>query len=137
KDSLLCGLLLDQSVFAGSGNIVKNEVLFNIRMHPLTKLTQVPDKDWPKLAEAVREYCWNFYEWKKKFELRKHWQVYRQRHCPLCESKLIPGPLGKNERRTFYCSLHQPLYTKIRKMQVREVLALKSDSPSAPQERLD
>ena len=137
RNSPLCDLLLDQTVFAGSGNIVKNEVLFNIRRHPLTRLSRLAAQDWLRLAHAVHSYCWNFYEWKKKFELRKHWQVYRQRLCPLCETKLIREPLGKYERLTFYCSRHQPLYTGIRKMQVREVLAVKPDSRSAPQERLD
>jgi len=137
RNSPLCDLLLDQTVFAGSGNIIKNEVLFNIRRHPLTRLSRLARPDWLRLAHAVHSYCWNFYEWKKKFELRKHWQVYRQRMCPLCETKLIRGPLGKNERLTFYCPRHQPLYTEIRKMQVREVLAVKSDSTSATRERLD
>ena len=36
KNTALCDLFLDQTVFAGCGNIVKNEVLFNIRRHPLT-----------------------------------------------------------------------------------------------------
>ena len=135
KDSLLCDLLLDQSVFAGSGNIVKNEVLFNTRMHPLTKLTQVPDKDWPKLAEAVREYCWNFYEWKKKFELRKHWQVYRQSKCPLCNTKLVRQKLGKFARTTFYCPRHQALHKRIRRLQCFPVLPV---APSLQAEaRLD
>jgi endonuclease-8 len=102
EESLLCDLFLDQSVFAGSGNIVKNEVLFNIRRHPMTKLRQVAVKDWPKLAEAVHEYCWNFFAWKKKFELRKHWQVYRQWVCPLCSTKLVREKLGKFPRTTFY-----------------------------------
>ena len=31
---LVCDALLDQDIFAGSGNIIKNEVLFRIRLHP-------------------------------------------------------------------------------------------------------
>ena len=131
----LCDLLLDQAVFAGSGNIIKNEVLFNIRRHPLTRLSRLAKQDWPRLAEAVHSYCWNFYEWKKRFELRKHWQVYRQRVCPLCETKLNRESLGKNERLTFYCSRHQPLYTQVRKMQVREVLPIRCQAISEPPER--
>jgi endonuclease-8 len=131
----LCDVFLDQSVFAGSGNIIKNEVLFNIRRHPLTRLSGLARPDWLRLAEAVHAYCWNFYEWKKKFELRKHWQVYRQRLCPLCGTKLNRERLGKNERLTFYCSRHQPLYSKVRKMQVRDVLPIKTAAISEPRER--
>jgi len=122
----IADVLLDQAIFAGVGNIIKNEVLFNIRRHPLTRLSRLDRQDWPRLADAVHSYCWNFYEWKKKFELRKHWQVYRQRLCPLCERKLIREPLGKNARLTFYCSRHQPLYTQVRKIQVRAVLPIRT-----------
>jgi endonuclease-8 len=138
RSSALCDLLLDQNVFAGSGNIIKNEVLFNIRRHPLTPLSRLAKQDWPRLAEAVHAYCWNFYEWKKKFELRKHWQVYRQRLCPLCGVKLNRESLGKNERLTFYCARHQPLYLQIRKLQVRDVLPMKpGTTPEIPERRLD
>ncbi len=125
KDALLCDLLLDQTVFAGSGNIVKNEVLFNIRRHPLTKLAYVSNKDWPKLAHAVRDYCWQFFDWKKKFELRKHWQVYGQAQCPLCERKLVRESLGTFSRRTFYCSQHQRLVRRAQRLEVFPVLPVR------------
>lgn len=125
KDVLLCDLFLDQNVFAGSGNIIKNEVLFNVRRHPLTPLNRISRKDWPRLAHAVRSYCQNFYEWKKRFELRKHWQVYRRSECPLCGAKLVRSNLGKFLRRTFYCSKHQPLHTGVRKLRLFPVLPLK------------
>jgi hypothetical protein len=41
-DALVCDALLDQNVFAGVGNIIKNEVLFRIRVHPLSKLGALP-----------------------------------------------------------------------------------------------
>jgi endonuclease-8 len=127
KSGVLCDLFLDQQIFAGSGNIIKNEVLFNLRRHPLTRLSQIDEKDWPVLARAVREYCWNFYKWKKKFELRKHWQVYRQARCPLCGLKLHRENLGKNKRRTHYCPHCQPL-PKVRakvKLKAHRVLPIR------------
>jgi endonuclease-8 len=125
KNAALCDLFLDQTVFAGSGNIVKNEVLFNIRRHPLTKLAHVSSADWPKVARAVHEYCWNFYEWKKKFELRKHWQVYRQAKCPLCERKLVRESVGVFLRRTFYCPHHQRLLRRVQKLVVHPVMPMR------------
>lgn len=103
KDNYLCDLFLDQTLFAGSGNIVKNEVLFNLRCHPLTKLSDLRPKDWPIAIHAIREYCENFYKWKKKYELRRHWQVYKKHKCPLCGEKVKREKLGKFERSTFYC----------------------------------
>jgi endonuclease-8 len=122
KSAKLCDLLVDQSIFAGSGNIVKNEVLFNLRLHPLTKLSSIPKTQWPKVISAVHEYMWNFYEWKKKFELRRHWQVYRNFKCPICGASLKRKKLGVFQRSTFYCEKHQPLAKKLRTVKVHEVL---------------
>jgi endonuclease-8 len=136
KSIYLCDLFLDQSIFAGSGNIVKNEVLFNMRKHPLTKLSQISKKEWPKLTKAVRDYCWNFYEWKKKYQLRRHWQVYRQHKCPLCENKLIKENDGKFHRKSFICEKHQPLpKKKVQRLVVYPVLPMKN--PKGKEKRLD
>jgi endonuclease-8 len=135
QETFLCDLFLDQNVFAGSGNIVKNEVLFNIRRHPLTKLAHVPRRDWPRLAEAVHEYCWNFYVWKKQFQLRRHWQVYRQTKCPLCDSKLVRESLGKFARRSFYCPKDQALQSRQRKLVVFPVLPV--EMPDQQENRLE
>jgi len=123
KDSYLCDLFLDQNIFAGSGNIVKNEVLFNIRKHPLTKLSEIDKKYWPELAHEVRNYCFNFYEWKKKYELMRHWQVYRRHYCPICSRKLIKEKMGKGKRGTFYCEHCQKQHSK--KFEVYEVLPMR------------
>lgn len=122
QDAHLCDIFLDQNLFAGSGNIVKNEVLFNIRCHPLTKLSQVRRKDWPLLIHEIRTYCENFYKWKKKYELRRHWQVYKKHKCPLCEKKITREKLGKLERSTFYCVTHQTIPTRSKKIVVHDVL---------------
>ena len=44
-ETLVCDALLDQNVFAGVGNIIKNEVLFRIRLHPLAKVGALPPRD--------------------------------------------------------------------------------------------
>ena len=122
KDTYICDLVLDQNLFAGSGNIVKNEILFNMRCHPLTKLSQLKPADWPKLVHEVRTYCENFYKWKKKYELRRHWQVYKKHKCPLCEEKITREKLGKLERSTFYCETHQKFPKRSQKLVVHDVL---------------
>src|SRR5437868_1985718 len=39
---LVCDLLLNQDIFAGVGNIIKNEVLFRIYVHPENKIEDLP-----------------------------------------------------------------------------------------------
>jgi len=111
-DTPVCDILLDQDIFAGSGNIVKNEVLFITRIHPLTAANALTAKKLRALVTETRNYCFRFYEWKRKFEFKKHWQVYRSKICPRCDIPLIIKPLGRNMRRTFFCSNCQILYKK-------------------------
>lgn len=125
-DAYLCDLFLDQHIFAGSGNIVKNEVLFNIRRHPLTKLSEVDSKDHLKLIEAVHAYCWDFYEWKKAYQLRQHWQVYRRSTCRWCERKITRSKMGKGERMTFFCPFHQK--KKRGPIKIHDVLPFKGNN---------
>lgn len=126
-DPYLCDLLLDQELFAGAGNIVKNEVLFNLRLHPLTRLSDFDKRDRKKLIHSVRSYCENFYEWKKKFELRKHWQVYKRTNCRLCDRVLKREKLGKGKRSTFYCPHCQKKRPAGSKVVAHSVLPIRSD----------
>lgn len=135
QDSYLCDLFLDQNIFAGAGNIVKNEVLFNIRRHPLTRLSDIEKKDWSKLAKAVKDYCWNFYKWKKEYQLRKHWQVHRKVTCPLCERKLIKKKIGKLQRMSYHCKHCQNPKLKLEKLKVYPVLPIEKNG--IKEERFD
>ncbi|MDB5284982.1 MAG: glycosylase/AP lyase, DNA-binding [Bacteroidota bacterium] len=125
KNNMLCDVLLDQEIFAGSGNIVKNEVLFRLRLHPETLVAALTAKKLKQLALETRQYCFDFYEWKKKFELKKHWQVYKQKNCPNCGLRLTLKHLGKHKRRTFFCEHCQVLKapSKTEKLRVKNNLS--------------
>jgi endonuclease-8 len=107
---------------------MKNEVLFNIRRHPLTRLSQIERRDWPAMAQAVKKYGWNFYKWKKNYELRKHWQVYSKGTCPLCQGPIKRQHLGKFPRRTFWCPVDQKRRLKRSPLAVYDVLPIRSFS---------
>ena len=102
-DSHVGDILLDQNVFAGSGNIIKNEVLYIVKAHPLQLVSQFTPKEQRALVKATRDYSQNFYIWKKAYVLRKHWLVYKRKFCPNCERPLLIEWLGKTERKTYYC----------------------------------
>lgn len=109
-DMLACDALLDQEIFAGVGNIIKNEILFRIRLHPESITGKIPLRKLKELvAEGVR-YSQDFLAWKKEFTLKKHYQVYRQAICPRDQVPLEKRPLGKYHRRSFYCPLCQTRY---------------------------
>jgi endonuclease-8 len=109
-DVLVCDALLDQNVFAGVGNIIKNEVLFRIRLHPLSVVGALPTRKLRELVEQARQYSYDFLLWKKAFVLRKHWLAHTKRSCPRCEIPLTKAYLGTTNRRSFYCKRCQVLY---------------------------
>lgn len=109
-DKLVCDALLDQHVFAGSGNIIKNEVLFRTRIHPLSRVGALPAKKLNELITETRNYAFDFLKWKKNYELKKHWLAHTKKICPRCHIPLIKEHLGKTHRRSFFCNNCQVLY---------------------------
>jgi endonuclease-8 len=97
KHLMVCDGLLNQDIFAGSGNIIRNEVLFRTRLHPETLIKSLPPKKLKELVTAAREYCFDFYRWKKMYQLKKHWLVYKKKKCQECRNTIvkdIPAPLN-------------------------------------------
>jgi endonuclease-8 len=111
-DTYVCDALLNQHLFAGVGNIIKNEVLFRTRIHPLSKVGSLPAKKLSELIKQSRQYSFDFYEWKKHNELKKHWLVHHKKLCSACGGVLTAAIMGKTRRRTFFCSNCQVLYNK-------------------------
>lgn len=109
-DTLVCDALLDQNVFAGVGNIIKNEVLFRIHLHPLSKVGAIPPRKLSELIKQARQYSFEFLEWKKAFVLRKHWLAHNKRECPRCHVPFKMKYLGTTDRRSFYCERCQVKY---------------------------
>src|SRR6476620_3238580 len=68
-DMLACDALLDQGIFSGVGNIIKNEVLFRIRVHPLSRVGGLPPAKLRELVREARHYSEQFLEWKTTFVL--------------------------------------------------------------------
>jgi endonuclease-8 len=109
-DLLVCDALLEQNIFAGVGNIIKNEVLFRIRVHPRSKVGKLPAKQLNLLIKEAVNYSYDFLEWKKAFVLKKHWLAHTKKICPRCNIPLIKEHLGKTNRRSFFCNNCQLLY---------------------------
>ncbi len=109
-DELVCDALLDQNVFAGVGNIIKNEVLHRIRLHPLSTVGALPARKLAQLVEEARRYSFDFLAWKREFVLRKHWLAHTKRTCPRCALPFTKAHLGKTQRRSFFCEHCQRRY---------------------------
>ena len=108
--TLVCDALLDQNIFAGVGNIIKNEVLFRIKVHPESKLEKLPAAKLTALVREARNYSFDFLKWKKAYVLKKHWLAHTKKICPRCNIPLVKKHLGKTNRRSFFCNNCQELY---------------------------
>lgn len=109
-DLLACDALLDQGIFAGVGNIIKNEVLFRIRVHPESRIGQLPPRKLSELIREARQYSFEFLAWKKAYVLAKHWLVHNRGTCPRCRIPLSRAYLGTTHRRSFFCERCQRRY---------------------------
>ena len=107
---LACDALMNQDVFAGVGNIIKNEVLFRIRVHPLSETGAMPVEKLRALVREARQYSFEFKAWKEAFVLKQHWLVHTKKICPRCDIPLMKGHLGITKRRSFYCENCQKRY---------------------------
>lgn len=107
---MVCDAILDQHIFAGAGNIFKNEVLFRIRVHPASLVGQLPSAKRKQLVKETVEYAFDFLQWKKAGVLRKNWKVHTKKECPRCKAPLHKSYLGKTKRRSFYCENCQKKY---------------------------
>ena len=94
---LVCDALLDQQIFAGVGNIIKNEVLFRIYVHPKSQVGNLPTKQLNLLIKEARNYSFDFLEWKKKYVLKKHWLAHTKKTCPRCKIPLVKVPCPNNK----------------------------------------
>ncbi|MBC7903293.1 MAG: endonuclease [Gemmatimonadaceae bacterium] len=109
-EMLVCDALLDQAIFAGSGNIIKNEVLFRIALHPKSKLGKLPLKYIRAIVSETVNYSFDFLNWKKAFVLKKHWLAHTKKSCPRCKIPLHKEYPGKTKRRSFFCNNCQKLF---------------------------
>lgn len=72
----IADVLLNQEIFAGVGNIIKNEILFMAFIHPEATVSSVKAAKIKKLIKLAQTFSFQFYEWRKQFVLRKNLIIY-------------------------------------------------------------
>ena len=103
----IADILLDQEIFAGVGNIIKNEVLWRVRIHPATKVEDIPPSELKELIAETKKFSLLFYKWRKVFLLRKHLDIYQKSFCPRCGTKVTRAKTGKRNRISHFCPVCQ------------------------------
>jgi endonuclease-8 len=109
-ERMICDALLDQDIFAGSGNIIKNEALFRARIQPENLCGKIPVEKLKDLVGEVVKFSFEFLKWRKKGALNNHLQAYEQATCPRNHVPFHKKDTGKSKRHSYYCTLCQELY---------------------------
>lgn len=107
----ICDALLEQDIFSGVGNIIKNEVLYRVGVHPESEVGKIPARKISEIIKEARQYSFDFLLWKKEFTLKKHWLAHTKKTCSRCDLPIIKKYTGTKKRRSFFCENCQKLYT--------------------------
>lgn len=107
---MICDALLDQQIFSGSGNIIKNESLFRARIHPESLCGKIPNDKLKELVHDTASFAADFLKWKKKGILDKNLQAYEQETCPRNHIPFHRKDTGKGKRKSYFCEKCQVRY---------------------------
>jgi endonuclease-8 len=99
----IADVLLDQTIFAGVGNIIKNEVLFRTRTSPMTRVKRLSPRKLRAIVADARVFSFRFLELRRQFALRKNLEIYGRSECPSCGGRVSRRVHGTRRRRSFFC----------------------------------
>lgn len=103
RDSMVCDVLMDQTIFSGLGNIIKNEVLFRLLLHPEERVRALSPREVTALVREAHKYGHEFLAWKKEGVLKRNWKIMRKRTCPRCGGAVTKRETGVLKRLSHYC----------------------------------
>lgn len=98
-------VLLDQKIFTGVGNKIRNEILFTSNILPMRKVKDIDPFTLQELVKSTHALCHQFYEWRQKGELNNgmHWNIYKKKVCPVCNGPVTHAYTGKQQRSSYFC----------------------------------
>ncbi|QOW09534.1 hypothetical protein Q73A0000_03715 [Kaistella flava (ex Peng et al. 2021)] len=107
-DKKIGDVLLNQDVFPGLGNIIRNEVLFLSKIHPESTVDKIPSKKIKELLQIIKEFS------KASVELieQKIWKssssVYKKKEWE--DKEVLEYVAPKIKRKTYVVEKVQKLY---------------------------
>jgi len=102
-------VLMDQKIFTGSGNIIRNEALYHAGIHPLSITGKIPAAKITRLIKEVVKFAGRWYEQMEKGE-RLDFAVYHQEYAA-DGSEVTIKILRTSKRKIFFSEHRQKLYT--------------------------
>ena len=121
KKALIKPVLLDQSVVAGLGNWIVDEVLFQAFIHPEQRANTLTDAQLTKLHQSIytvletairyeatyRDFPANFLIHVREWDTSPYDDLEAHKFCPRCGTRIERSTVGG--RTTFFCPKEQVL----------------------------
>jgi len=111
EDRLVADVLLDQRVLGGVGNILKNEALFRVGVHPRRSAAGLCRFEREALLDAAVTLT---REWYEDGDWRGLQAIYRASDCPTCGRDTEGAEVGEYDRITNWCARCQPREGRLR-----------------------
>ena len=102
------GVLMDQKIFTGSGNIIRNEALYRAGIHPLSIVGKIPEAKITSLVKEVVKFARQWYQQIEKGK-RAAFAVYH-RQFAADGSEVTMKILPVSKRKVFFSEHRQKLY---------------------------
>ena len=105
----IADVLMDQQLFSGVGNIIRNEALYRAGIHPLSITGKIPVAKINRLIKEVVTYSQLFYQQLKTKGNPEEFSVYQQAYAA-DGSQVTMKILPKSKRKIFFSEHRQQLY---------------------------
>lgn len=102
-------VLMDQSIFSGVGNKIRNEALYRAAVHPLSITGKIPAAKITRLINEVGKYAKIFYKQLEKYGVNDDFRVYQQEYAD-DGSEVTMKILPKTKRKIYFSEHRQQLY---------------------------
>lgn len=103
-------VLMNQAVFTGVGNIIRNEVLYRCKVRPESIVAGIPLPILRKIIKDAQTYGWLFYKRMYTHSVSKEAQIYGKDACAVHDAPPRVYISGKAKRKNYVCEACQQLY---------------------------
>lgn len=105
----IADILMDQQIFSGSGNKIRNEALYRAGIHPMSLVEKIPEGKLNQLITATVKYARIFYNQLRRKGMHDFFEVYQQEYSA-DGSEVTMKVLPKTKRKIFFSEHHQHWY---------------------------
>jgi endonuclease-8 len=118
RNAYITDFILDQRLFPGVGNILKNEALYQCKIYPELKVKKINIEKIFCIINTLKKVCDKMYIYEKNINennfskifnnvKKKVFKIYHKSICSYCGAKIKLKYLGKTHRRTYYCDCYK------------------------------